>query len=48
MAKKSPVKKVKRKVVKKTSTTHGMDHDFIVIAGGGFILLILILIVLYR
>jgi hypothetical protein len=48
MPKKSAKKIVKRAAVKKSHHVHGMDHDFILIAGGGFVLLILILIVLYR
>lgn len=49
MPKKSSSKNIKKRNIRRPAArSHGMDHDFILIAGGGFVLLILIILVLYR
>ncbi len=41
-------KVVKRKSVRVSANPHGMDNDFIIMAGGGFILLVLIFALVVR
>lgn len=40
-------KKSTRVSSRRGAAVHGLDHDFILLAGGGFILLILILMTLF-